>query len=377
MVDGKISQANGRLSLGRIGVSIERIGERLYLRATFPPKPRASRSEPHQQRLALGFHANPAGVSQAEKLARKIGSDLDCGAFDWGDYAPRCQKKCDISAVQYVVAEFEKLHRSSVSETTWRTEYQRVFSRLAAGGQLLTAELIEQTILQTAPDSRQRRRFCVSLGRLAEFAGLEVDTRRLKGKYSASALEPRSLPSDEQILEHGRAINNDRWRWVYWMMAAYGLRNHEVFFLDTEIMRGGGYQIRVLSGKTGSRNVWPFPADWVDLYDLRLPQLPAVSGRNHADYGNRVTQYFSRNLALPFSPYDLRHCWAVRTLGMGLDVTLAAQQMGHSLKVHSETYHRWISVEIQQQAFNQIRQRAAGGGDAAAGDRKPLDLDRS
>lgn len=366
MIDGKISQANGRLSLGKVGVSIERIGERLYLRATFPPKPRASRSDPHQQRLALGVHANPAGVSHAEKLARKIGADLDCGAFSWEDHPARVQKKTDISALQNLLSDFEKSVRSSVSETTWRTEYQRVFGRLAAGGSELTAELIERTILQTEPDSRQRRRFCVSLGRLAEFAGLTVDTRRLRGKYSASALEPRSLPSDQQILEYGMAINNNSWRWVYFMMAAYGLRNHEAFFLDTEIMQSGGYQIRVLSGKTGARNVWPFPADWVDLYDLRAPRLPAVSGKTHSDYGNRVTQYFRRNLALPFHPYDLRHCWAVRTLGLGLDLSLAAQQMGHSLKVHSETYHRWISDEIHQQAFNQIQQRDGGGAAAAA-----------
>lgn len=366
MIDGKISQANGRLSLGKIGVTIERIGDRLYLRATLPPRPGASRSEPHQQRLALGIWANPAGVSQAEKLARRISADLACGTFDWELYAAASSKKTSISALENVLAEFEKSARSCISDTTWKTEYERVFSRFGAGDQELTVELLERVILQTAPDSRQRRRFCVSLGRLAAFAGLEVDFGRLRGKYSASALEPRDLPSDEQILQQAAAIKSDGWRWLYGMMAAYGLRNHEPFFLDCEVMRSGGYQIRVLSGKTGARNVWPFYPDWVDLLDLRSVVLPAVTGKTHADYGSRVSQYFGRNLSLPFQPYDLRHCWAVRTLKLGLDLSLAAQQMGHSLKVHSETYHRWISDEVHQQAFNRIQQRDGGGAAAAA-----------
>ena len=365
-IDGKISQANGRLSLGKVGVIIQRRGDRLYLRATLPPRPGASRSDAHQQRLALGIWANPAGVSQAEKLARRISADLACGTFEWSGYVAGSSKKTNISAIENVLADFSNSARSGMSVTTWTTEYERVFSRLGAGDQELTAELLESVILQTAPDSRQRRRFCLSLGRLAAFAGLEVDFKRLRGRYSASALEPRDLPSDEQILQQAVAIKSDGWRWVYGMMAAYGLRNHEAFFLDTEVMRSGGYQIRVLSGKTGARNVWPFYPDWVELLDLRSEVLPAVTGKTHADYGSRVSQYFGRNLSLPFQPYDLRHCWAVRTLKLGLDLSLAAQQMGHSLKVHSETYHRWISQDVHQQAFNRIQQRDGGGAAAAA-----------
>lgn len=368
MIDGKISQANGRLALGKVGVSIERMGDRLYLRATLPPKPGSARPAPHQQRLALGFHANPAGVSLAEKQARKIGADLDCGAFDWAIYGGGGSKKTRITTAADWAKVFEKQYRSSISETTWRTEYQRVFSRLPAGGQLLTAELIEAVILQTAPDSRQRRRFCVSLGRLAELAGLELDLKRLRGRYTAGQLEPRDLPSDALILEQWAAISDPGWRWVYGMLAAYGLRNHEAFFLDTAIIESGGYQIRVLAGKTGPRNVWPFHPEWVDLLDLRSPLLPRVSGQHHADYGNRVSQFFNRSLKPPFSPYDLRHSWAVRTLLLGLDVTLAAAQMGHSLKVHSEIYHRWISTEIHRAAFSEIQQRAGGALQSAAGD---------
>lgn len=358
MIDGRISQANGRLALGKVGVSIERINDRLYLRSTFPPKPGSDRITPYQQRLALGVHANPAGVSHAEKQARLIGAALDCKSFGWLDYCPVTAKKTDIATIAHWLREFEKSARSSVGEVTWVTEYQRVFSRLGDGSQLLTVELLESAILSTPENSRQRKRFCVSLSRLAEFAGLPADFSRLRGRYAASQLEPRDLPTDDQILQQWAAIKNPGWRWVYGMLAAYGLRNHEAFFLDTAILQADGYQVRVLAGKTGPRNVWPFYPEWVELLNLRSPVLPDVSGRSHADYGQRVSQYFNRSLDLEFSPYDLRHCWAIRTLLLGLDVTLAAQQMGHSLKVHSDIYHRWISEEIHQTAFSQIQARS-------------------
>ena len=92
MIDGRISQANGRLALGKVGVSIERINDRLYLRSTFPPKPDSKRITPYQQRLALGVHANPSGVSHAEKQARLIGAALDCNSFKWQDYCPATAK---------------------------------------------------------------------------------------------------------------------------------------------------------------------------------------------------------------------------------------------------------------------------------------------
>ena len=66
-IQAKLNQANGRLRSGKIGVRIEVRGDRLYLRATFPPKPGSTKQQPCQQRLALGFHANPSGFRRRLK----------------------------------------------------------------------------------------------------------------------------------------------------------------------------------------------------------------------------------------------------------------------------------------------------------------------
>ena len=86
---GKIAQANGRLRSGKIPVLIQQIGKKLYLQATLPPKPNSTRTDNHQQRIALGFRANGAGISLAEKVARKVGGLLATQEFTWEPYVKR------------------------------------------------------------------------------------------------------------------------------------------------------------------------------------------------------------------------------------------------------------------------------------------------
>lgn len=41
----------------------------------------------------------------------------------------------------------------------------------------------------------------------------------------------------------------------------------------------------------------------------------------------------------------------VRSLAYGIDISLAAKQMGHSLQVHSNLYHSWINDQAHHRAF--------------------------
>jgi hypothetical protein len=41
-------------------------------------------------------------------------------------------------------------------------------------------------------------------------------------------------------------------------------------------------------------------------------------------------------------------------MAYGLEVSLAAKQMGHSVAVHIQTYHAWLDDQYQQQAFERI-----------------------
>lgn len=355
--DGRIAQANGRLKLAKIGVKIERIGNRLYLQGTFPPKPNSTKTKPYQQRIALKLLANTEAVKQAEFEARKVGGLLVCKEFDWNLYLTFDTMT---QSVGYWVKRFEedyfsKRQRTPKTETTWSVEYQRVFNRFSPE-EIMTPELLRNVILTTKPDTRTRRRFAITLGAIAKFAGLDCDFKDLKGNYSRKKASPRDLPNDETIARWFYRIKNPSWRWVYGILATYGLRPHEVFWIEPESLSTSGV-VTITDGKTGARRVYPIFPEWVNEFHLTSPQPPLCTGKNNSELGHRVTVAFTRE-GVPFPPYALRHCWAIRSLAFGLDVSLAAQQMGHSVQVHTDIYHQWISDRYHQKAFEALLNRS-------------------
>lgn len=353
-MDLRIKQANNRLKLAKVGCSLIVRGDRLYIRATLPPKPGQKLTRWHQQDITTGIHANPGGIKEAEKLARLIGAQLDCHQFDWANYLRQTRAKPQL--IRDWVAAFEENYwqrrlKTPESETTWKSDYHNVFKRLPLE-QPLTREILEAAITAIPPDTRQRRRFCIALGLLAKFADIEADFSALKGKYSIHKAAPRNLPSDELIQKTFEQLVPGYWKWTFGVMAAYGLRNHEVFFLDFAEFPA----VYVYKGKTKSRIVYPLYPEWAELWRLNEVQVPLCTGKNNTDLGNRVTHAFS-NLNIPFSPYNLRHAWAVRAIIYGLDNAIAAKQMGHSLTVHCTTYQHWISASVYQQVHESLRDR--------------------
>jgi integrase len=169
------------------------------------------------------------------------------------------------------------------------------------------------------------------------------------------------LPDDEAILAAWQQIPNPAWKFVYGMMATFGLRNHEVFFCNYAGLKRGDKMIEVLpTTKTGSHQVWAFYPEWIDQFELRHIQLPEVETDLNKTtlqrIGQRVTAQF-RRYGIEFSPYDLRHAWAVRTIHFGLPDTVAAKMMGHSVAVHTRTYHKWITERDHQQAVDAALRR--------------------
>jgi integrase len=241
---------------------------------------------------------------------------------------------------------FERFKQPNVCATTWKTDYLRPFSQLPVDV-VLSTQVLLSAIANTQANTRQRRRFCLAFRQLAEFAGIELDVRYLIGSYSASKVKARNLLTDEDVLTCYNQIQNPCWQWVYGAIATYGLRNHEVFYLDLSKFPIA----QVKEGKTGYRQVWPLQPEWAEQWDLANVKLPPVTGKCHADFGSRVTKFFAQ-AALGFNSYDLRHAWAVRAIRFGLASPLAAKQMGHSLQVHTQTYHLSINEREQQEAYD-------------------------
>ena len=191
-------------------------------------------------------------------------------------------------------------------------------------------------------------------GMLARFSGVKYDASRYKGNYSPRKVNPRDIPSDSAIAEYFHKIKNPAWRWVYGLIATYGLRPHEAFFVDFDRLRDGEPILYIKEGKTGERFVWPFHPEWFDEFRLKGVKLPNVNlDRPRDKVGHSATRYFWE-LGSPFPLMNLRHAWAIRTLEYGLENTFSAQQMGHSVDVHEEVYQHWITLKVHQRAYERV-----------------------
>jgi hypothetical protein len=359
-----LEQLNARLKAGKLGVTVEPRGkgQRLSLRATLPP--RTGSGHWKQQYISLGIYSNPAGIKRAETEARKLSAQLADKTFKWSDWVePEKPEPETVSdwIERYETEYFNRRSRNPKSITTWRTDYRQPFAQLPAD-EPITAEMLRQSILETEPDTRNRQRRCMALGQLAKFAGIDLDAKALRGKYSPKRVNPRDIPSDKEISEWRDLIyaEHEAWGWAFGMMACYGLRNHELFYLDLDRLRHNAVLNMIEhpngnTSKTGVRRVWACYPEWYDKWHLWDVKLPSVTGKTNSDLGHRVTNQLKRYGF--FKPYNLRHRWAVRTIEFGIAPELAAIQMGHSYQIHSDVYHHWIGDEVHQRAFDIAMQR--------------------
>lgn len=196
------------------------------------------------------------------------------------------------------------------------------------------------------------------LSGLLKFHRIDHDFSDLWGSYNRPT-NPRNVPSDAAIAQMRDAIENEGHQLAFGLMAAYGLRNHELNCIERFDDDGA---ITITGGKSGDRHirkVWPLYPDWFQEWGLgELDRLPDWSGPHNAAIGARVTQVFARSPVISCTPYDLRHAWALRAIEYGLPVELAAIQMGHSLEVHTETYQFWLDSDRQRRVAERLKQRS-------------------
>lgn len=352
-LDQQIKQLN--TSLKR--VSIERYGDRLGLRASLPAKLHIKKQGCYQQRIYLGIAATYDGLFVALQKAQRLASDLNLQIFKWENWLSSSHKSFKQKLVKNYLEEFEVDHWSRIKQTeqaltTWKTGYQRAFKKLDATAEMSVETLLD-AIYTTEPDTNTRKKVCLYLNKLAEFAGISEDERlrirRLSGGYTASSVNPRNLPTDNQILECRTSIKQPGWRWLFGIIAAYGLRSHEAFHLDVS----GFPKVRVLQGKTGSRFVLPYHPKWAidwKLDDIIYPPIQSIENSSHAKLSTKVSGWFSDRKS-EFNALDLRHCYARRCFEYRLDATVAAKFMGHKLNVHLDTYSAWFDEEVYSKAY--------------------------
>lgn len=363
-----LDQANQELKAARAGLTIRIISNRLYLRGTLPPKPGSKITAPHQQNIALGIYANPQGIKRAKAEGLRIGGLLACKEFHWEEFQ-RHKPKFNPGAIGGWIEKFEEEYfrrraRTPKTQTSFE-DYKDAFKLFPSPEAPLTAEAILEAALRTPADTRQRSRACITLKALAKFAEVQINLKPYKGNYSPyEAIQARDIPSLELIEKSRSAIDNPSWRWAVGILAAYGLRPHELFYLDLrDFHKPPGILVLGPGGKSGPRKIWPLFPQWWELWNLGEGEPPICTGKNNSELGQRVDRAFHR-YKLPFVPYDLRHFWAIQAAVRGLNPSIAAKMMGHSLDTHYKLYHRWLDDRHLQSAWEEMIRHGGQGGAA-------------
>ena len=373
----EISSINERFSNKSSKLRIEKRGGKLNIRGKLPSKNNENISK--VQRISLGLNADLLGLKEAEKKLQLIALQLELNQFEWKKWTQfskyRINQKIQDDFLKKI-DEFEKVFfkeiknefLSSTRKTTWKSSYKPYIKRMISfydkHGELDLDEIFINTLKSYEKGSRSRKQCGTSLNVFASFIKhkLPSNWNTMSRGYGLKKASFRDLPNDDFIEELWGKIPNESWRYVFALMATFGLRNHEVFFSDlSSLKKGGDNIIRVLNTtKTGEHQVWPFHPKWVErfkLYNLGedyslLPKINLnLQKTTLQNIGKRITDQFKR-YQLKIKPYDLRHAYAVRTILYDLPDTVAARMMGHSVNLHTQTYHHWITKRDQQKAVN-------------------------
>ncbi|WP_413390040.1 site-specific integrase [Prochlorococcus marinus] len=378
----KLLDINQDLESKGINLRIEKRGKVLNIRGSLPDKKSHNLSK--VQRISLKLPHSINGLEEARKAIELIDFQLKKNQFCWSNWIKEKALSSTKTNKTLVSNEIESFKRQFFSDTsrskspagmisTWQSAYKPYLNRLMGLSHKSTLELNEdllvKILLSYKENSRSRQQCGIALSALARHLKLELpeNWKQLQSGYGIHESNFRELPSDEEIINSFQLIPNPKWRFVFGLMATYGLRNHEVFFSDLSCLKKDGDKIlRVFPNtKTGEHQIWPFHPEWVGLFELDnitdtsslLPDIKTDLKKTTLQHiGRRVSEQF-RRYQISFTPYDLRHAWAVRTILIGLPNTVAAKMMGHSVSIHTKTYHHWITRRDQQIAVDSALSR--------------------
>jgi integrase len=320
------------------------------------------------RRIPLGLQANGSNLQEADnRIVQLVGAIKEVGylpkemPWDAPKFDPEASSnRIKVSeAIEQLKADFWKGKvRTTAAERTWERVEAEV-RRLPAEA-TLTMDLLVAVGEQQEPGSRTRQEFLKIAKRMAKLVGLD-GTAQLDEIRTPYEPAPREVPDDQELLELLNQIPREhRWAWPTWALSTYGCRPCETFSIRPQadgtcevltVKRKGklptwrtGLAIPLIKDY-GSRSVpWdvPAPKDYCSKEAKRqLDMWQGWLGRQQ------------KGLTL----YSLRHAWAIRTIKKGLNASLAAKCMGHSLDVHHRTYHRWLSqadvAAVAAQLMNQ------------------------
>jgi hypothetical protein len=381
----ELTAINQRLKASKTKVKILITGNAIQLQATLPLKPGDTHKQGRhrkQYKISLGIPANFDGLKTAEEEAYELGKLIARQTFIWTDKYLGLQATKDKGITfrefydQFEKRYFETRKRTIKSENTFQTYTDRY--RINFLCDLAINEQNIKSILNKKTDPHARRSCQQIASLINKMLDLNLDLTGFNLKYIP---KKRDIPDDKQIVEYinifetryktVKTINHktkDNWKLyklIYGLLATYGLRPREIVNQpDLNWLLSPENELTTFKvhgdNKTGYREVIPFVSEWVDLFDLKneenVEALKVYSGSWKTSNELRyriivIAKSFQRN-GIPFQPYDLRHACAIRAHLQGVPIKAAADNLGHTVEMHTKTYQRWFGMQNRIKAFN-------------------------
>lgn len=333
-----VAKANERLKESKLKCSIQTRGDLFYLVATLPLR---AGSGSKQQKLPLG-RITP---QEAEAKAFLLGSQLRNNAFTWIDWDIQDGALSSITCGEFRHRARFIYEQRYTGEGSWDSKWSQALKLLPADSVPCTGGILVATVENMKPKSCSRRDRGFVLATVAKTLKIEghEDVLAASKGYGRSDVVPRALPTDEQILENFDRIRLPHFRWMFGVVALFGLRPHEA--ATVEFDEDGFAEIHERT-KTGFHVTPPNPSKWVEIfkpYDIIRPEYPIEK------ITAACNAHCIRVCGVEFPQYHLRHAFAIRCMEKGVPMDLAAALMGHTPKEHYRTYRRWLNRSRHKQ----------------------------
>ncbi|PAX51199.1 site-specific integrase [Brunnivagina elsteri] len=382
----KLIEANANLKRDRVRVSIKQTGNSLQLRATLPLKPDdCSGKKKKQYDLSLGIPANLDGLKTAIEESYELGKLIARHTFEWNEkyLGIKSREEQEIKNIGELLDKFAesyyKTRQNTITSQNTFANYTSVIKRNFPLKILATKNNFEE-IINSFQGNKKNELIAVTSVFIKTFQlGFNLDVTRDKVTPAF-----REIPDNEKIVHSfdlfekfaiSRKNTNicdeidtwEMWRWVYGMLATFGLRPRELF-VQPDINwwispQNADNTWKVHKDtKTGYREVIPFVPEWIELFDLKNPQplkildkkVAKIASVQNINWMRRDISRWFRKVGVEFQPYDLRHACAIRSHLQGIPIKAAADNLGHTVDEHTKTYQRWFGIENRKKAFGEV-----------------------
>lgn len=381
----KLEEVQATLKQAKCRVGLKVTGGSIQLQATLPPKPGSDKIKPYQQLISLGTPANLTGLITAQEDAFELGRLLARKQFEWNEkYLGKKNDENKVYTIGELLDKFESQYyatrqRTINSDTTFNNYKTKIARHFEDSDTLAQSTVDKRLGAIVSPSSRSQA--AISLSVLSKVFKIDIDVSEFSKKNYKK--QSRSIPTDEQIIEcfgnyaiyannRSKRVNEkdyfnwQLYQWIYGMMATYGLRPRELFlypdidwWLSPE-NTDNTWKVHKAC-KTGTREAFPLHQQWVDFFDLKsLKHLTLLkkftenkSTFTHFESSVNENGKWFKKVGIFFKPYDLRHAWAIRAHLMGVPIKAAADNLGHSVDMHTQTYQQWFGRENRKNAINQ------------------------